>query len=336
MSEIDEVLAESMRRRAAEARLGGGSMADVQQRVVRRRRRVATAACAVLVIPALVGIGVVIGQHSSRNNISAAAEDGTTQSTVVSPGAPCAASFPAGVTPTPCAMTNGLVVSCASGGSGSGTVRVGAPGVVPPEPAPAGTVPASTTPPDSAVLITPEPAPAGTVPANTTPPDSAVLITPDTGPANTYPVIDPSTVDCSMPACVSGVMGTSTQSVEVGASGSGTAADGPTGDASTVPPGEIIAPSVEPAAIAPGSVPPDAGTKVVGTNGAVVSVAGPINCGGPTSWTCTGEITTSSTQPGWRDFTQCVPVYPTVDGTTTVESGTVQADTMVPVPAPTP
>lgn len=311
MSEIDDVLAESMRRRAAEARLGGGSMADVQQRVVRRRRRVATVACAVLVLPAFVGVGVVIGQHSSRTNISAAAKSDT-PTAVASSSAPCAASFPAGVTPTPCAMSNGLVVSC----TGAGTVSVGAPDAAPPDP-----VPASTTPPDPAPAGT---VPAGAVPASTTPPDSAPVVTPDTGPTNTYAVIDPSQVNCSMPACVSDVMVTSTQSIAVGAGGSSTAAAGATNDATTVPPAVIFALPAEPAMIVPGSVPPDDSTK-----GVVVDVAGPANCGGPTSWTCTGEITTSSTQPGWRDFTQCVPVFRTVDRMTTVESGTVQAGTVV-------
>ena len=325
MSEIDDVLAESMRRRAAEARLGGGSMADVQQRVVHRRRRVATIACATLVLPALLGIGFVVGQHSSRSNISAAAEARATQTTIALPGVPCAASFPVGVTPTPCAMANGMVVSCTgASGSGSGTMSVGAPDAAPPDPAPAGTVPTGTAPPDSAVLVTPEPA-----------------------PTNTYAVIDPSNVNCSMPACVSGVMSFSTQSAEIGAGGSGAAADGSDGVTTTVPRGVIFeAQPAEPVVIAPGSAPPGAGTNVVGTsvvgtsvvgtNGAVVDVVGQANCGGPTSWTCTGEITTSSTQPGWRDFTQCVPVFATVDGTTTVESGTVPAGTVVPVPTPTP
>ncbi len=314
MSEIDDVLAESMRRRAAEARLGGGSMADVQQRVLRRRRRVATVACAVLVLPALVGVGVVIGQYSSGDNISAAAEGGATQSTVASSGVPCTASFPAGVTATPCAMSNGLVVSCAVG-SGSGTMSVGAPDAAPPGTAPAGTVPA------------------GTVPAGTAPPGSAFVVTPDTGPTNSYAVIDMPRVDCSMPACVSGVMSTSTHSVEVGDGGYSTAADGAIRDATNVPPAVIVAAPAATVMVAPGSVPPDASTNVVGTNVVStnvvgtnvvgVTVGGPNNCGGPTSWTCTGEITTSSTQPGWRDFTECVPVFTIVDGTTTIESGTI-------------
>ena len=73
MNEIDDVLAESLRRRAAEVRLGGGSMADVQQRVVRRRRRVAGAMCAAIVLPALVAVGFVVGQRSrSGDGVNAA------------------------------------------------------------------------------------------------------------------------------------------------------------------------------------------------------------------------------------------------------------------------
>ncbi|CAB4883699.1 unannotated protein [freshwater metagenome] len=316
MNEIDDVLSESMRRRAAEARLGGGSMVDVQRRVVRRRRRLASVASAMLVLPALVGLGVVIGQHSTRSNISAAASNDAAPpaaAAVASSDAPCSLSLPVGVTPAPCATSNGLAMSCAVGG-GSGMVGLGAPDVerldvAPPDPATAPTAPSGTVVPDTA--------PATTVP-------------PATGPMNTYPVIVPMPVECPIGACASGVMSLPTQPAEVGASGSGTAPDGATGDATTVPPAAGFTTPADPVVIAPGSVPPDAGTNVVATTGTTVSVASPGDCAGHTSWTCTGEITTPSTQPGWRDFTQCEPVFPTVDGTTTIESGTVVVVTPTP------
>ena len=290
MSEIDEVLAESMRRRAAEARLGGGSMADVQQRVVRRRRRGATAACAVLILPALVGVGVVIGQHSSRSNINAGAESGPPSTTVASPGAPCTASFPAGVTPTPCAMGSIVTASCASGGGGS-TVSLGAPEAAPPAP------------PDSTNVVTPDTAPLGT------------------GPTNTYPVIIPSPVACAMPVCAA-----------VALSGSAGAAT-VSGQAPTAPSVEttgtlVSATPAEPVSTSAGSVPPDAGSSVAGTKVVDVTVAGPNSCGSPTSWMCTGEITTSSTWPGVREFAQCQPVFRyeiSSSASSTVEAGTVVA-----------
>lgn len=90
MNEIDDVLTEGLRRRAAEARLGGGSMADVQRRVVRRRRRVASAMCVAIVLPALVAVGFVIGQRSgSGDGVNAASNDGVAAATTSPQAAYC-------------------------------------------------------------------------------------------------------------------------------------------------------------------------------------------------------------------------------------------------------
>jgi hypothetical protein len=105
MSEIDDVINESIRRRAGEVRVGGGSIADVRHRVVRRRRKALSIACTALAVPGLLAVGVVIGQRmaSSNDRFSAAAAAGDTATADSTPSTGVEESTPSTVNvyPTP-------------------------------------------------------------------------------------------------------------------------------------------------------------------------------------------------------------------------------------------
>ena len=113
MSEIDDVINESIRRRAGEVRVGGGSIADVRHRVVRRRRKALSIACTALAVPGLLAVGVVIGQRTASSNDrfsagAAAGDTATADSTPSTDGVEESATSTINVYPTPTTVVTEL------------------------------------------------------------------------------------------------------------------------------------------------------------------------------------------------------------------------------------
>ncbi len=333
MSEIDDVLSESMRRRAAEARLGGGSMADVQQRMIRRRRRVALVTCAALAVPALLAVGVVVGQRSAQPNgvvsAGAALGDAVSPSTLAPPNAPCAfeiqsdGATPAGTVPTPPAQVN-VPLNCAVTSSAIACATVSRGSV----PGPAYENPATAIgePPATAI---------GEPPATAIgePPATAIGDT-------TLPAYSP-TIDCPpMPeyACSGGVS-VSGVPTSLPADAAGTVLPQPplpsqpptviAGTLGTVSPmGPRAAKPPQP--MTPHPMPPQPMPLPT-----VVTSSGGCTMFGPASWRCTDEISSSSTWPGWREFSTCEPLYAVVPGQTSIDVGLNTSTTVVDPPVTT-
>lgn len=83
--EIDHLLGESLRRRAASAQIGGGTIADVHRRVVRRRRRLVAGMATAIAVPALIGIVALAGKRDDSGRVAspATAADGDGSGTTV-------------------------------------------------------------------------------------------------------------------------------------------------------------------------------------------------------------------------------------------------------------
>jgi hypothetical protein len=285
MSDIDDVLSESMRRRAAEARLGGGSMADVQQRVVHRRRKLASLTMAALAVPGLLAVGIVVGQHTVKRSgvVSASAAAGNAVGDAATPQSPgqfstsasCAVMAP--VLPQPSAVTPDIGPATAPAGQPGQQFEGCARGPL--------TV--------SCVSSGPMPLPQQDVPTTT-------IETPQTTPLAPF---------CSAPDC------SGTVTVD---SGSGQVVPAnPTGIAGGIYPQSFPLETYPPTVIA-GSIPPGVPTPpdtVVmgygGCGGGVVS--------GPTIWRCQGEVPSSTAADGWHEYTRCEPQFSGGPTPTTVE-----------------
>ncbi|CAB4811470.1 MAG: hypothetical protein F2735_07955 [Actinobacteria bacterium] len=125
MSEIDDVINESIRRRAGEVRFGGGSIADVRHRVVRRRRKALSIACTALAVPGLLAVGVVIGQRmaSSNDRFSAAAAAGDTATADSTPSTGVEESTPSTVNVYPTPTT--VVTTMCTAANAAGAAQIG-------------------------------------------------------------------------------------------------------------------------------------------------------------------------------------------------------------------
>ena len=331
MSEIDDVLSESMRRRAAEARLGGSSMADVQHRVVRRRRKLATITCAGLAVPALLGIGIVIGRDASPSSgvVSAGANAGDTKLPATSKflGATC------DVLARPTMDTGPVTTLDASQRISVQCVSVGSYAPVCSYTIESGSV---------ATLVPREP-----------PSDTSASITPPTpslvdAPQTTYAPMP----SCpAPPECATFSTGTVIGTVSIVGSGEVVPADQPTVVAGSVPPDAPAStePADQPTAVA-GSVPPDVPTSTWPT---VVDFSSGCANAAPTTWRCQEELTRPQHDVAvvWREFATCEPMFnggpptnmevtPTTSlnypPSTTVEPSTVEPSTVEHNIAPTP
>ena len=122
MSEIDDVINESIRRRAGEVRFGGGSIADVRHRVVRRRRKALSIACTALAVPGLLAVGVVIGQRTASSNDrfsagAAAGDTATADSTPSTDGVEESATSTINVYPTPTTVVTTMCTAANAAGA---------------------------------------------------------------------------------------------------------------------------------------------------------------------------------------------------------------------------
>lgn len=323
MSEIDDVLSESMRRRAAEARLGGSSMADVQHRVVRRRRKLATITCAGLAVPALLGIGIVIGRDASPSSgvVSAGANAGDTKLPATSKflGATCDVLARPTMDTGPVTTLDAsqrISVQCVTVGSAVGANVCGY------------TIVSSSV----ATLVPREP------------PSEFSTTSVDARPAYESPPSCPAPPECAR-------FSTYTGTVSILGSSGGVPADQPTVVAGSVPPDAPAStePADQPTAVA-GSVPPDVPTSTWPT---VVDFSSGCANAAPTTWRCQEELTRPQHDVAvvWREFATCEPMFnggppssmevtattnPNYPATTTVEPSTVEPSTVEHNIAPTP
>ncbi len=282
MNEIDDVLSESMRRRAAEARLGGSSMADVQHRVVRRRRKLATITCAGLAVPALLGIGIVIGRDASPSSgvVSAGANAGDTKLPATSKflGATCDVLARPTVDTGPVTTLDAsqqISVQCVTVGSAVGANVCGY------------TIVSS-----SVVTLVPR-----------EPPSEFSTTSVDARPAYESPPSCPAPPECARFSAYTGT-------VSILGSSGGVPADQPTVVAGSVPPDAPTTtwPADQPT-VAGGSVPPDVPTS---TWPAVVDFSSGCANAAPTTWRCQDELTAEQEHDVAvvrREFATCEPMF---------------------------